>query len=180
MSISLQSSVRTCQVDTGWASRLQSARFEDPNKTVIPNWNGMDNTGRFVCADSYVTKTAGSDPLDRVVVENVLRPNYYSYVTLDADGIAGTISPDDNRKGIYGDYRADYPYNEGMLRDSVIENIPNISGHFGQDFGGVRRVTCATTEPYDYLSARDAQDRRLYQSATQACRASGHRANAGF
>ena len=38
--------LRTCKVNTGWANRLESDRFQNPNLMVCPTWNGMDNAGR--------------------------------------------------------------------------------------------------------------------------------------
>ena len=76
MSISLEAAIRTCKVETGWANRVESDRFLNPNNMVCPIWNGMDLTGRNVCPDSFYTKSAGCNSAsDRVVVENnVSRP----------------------------------------------------------------------------------------------------------
>lgn len=93
MSISLEGSIRTCKVDQGWASRVESDRFLNPVNMVCPTWNGMDSAGRRVQADSFYTKAPGcQSALDRVNVENFLRPTYAEYVTLDTDGIAGAIN----------------------------------------------------------------------------------------
>ena len=86
--LSLNGALRTCKVNTGWANRLQSDRFENPNLMVCPTWNGMDNAGRPVTADSFNTKRAGCNSADdRVSVENNLRPQYMEYISLDASGI---------------------------------------------------------------------------------------------
>ena len=91
--ISLQGSLQTCKVNTGYANKIQSDRFENPDNLLCPIWNGKDNFGRVVCYDSYVTKSAGcSSALDRVVVENVLRPQYIEYVALDASGFISTAA----------------------------------------------------------------------------------------
>lgn len=91
MSFSLEKNIRTCKVNTGWANRNQSDRFQDPNLMVCPTWNHMDNAGRLVCADSFYTKRAGcNSALDRVAVENnVTRPHYMEFIQLQAAGIAG-------------------------------------------------------------------------------------------
>ena len=90
MSFSLEKNIRTCKVNTGWAPRNQSDRFQDPSLMVCPTWNHMDNAGRHVCANSFYTKRAGcNSALDRVVVEDNLRPQYMEYVQLNALGIAG-------------------------------------------------------------------------------------------
>jgi hypothetical protein len=93
MSLSLEASIRTCKVDTGWANRIQSDRFENPNLMVCPVWNGMDLAGREVCPDSFYTKRAGCNSAeDRVLVENAVgRPQYMEYIALNANGIKGDI-----------------------------------------------------------------------------------------
>lgn len=92
-SISLEASLRTCKVDTGWANKVESDRFLNPSLMVCPTWNGRDLTGRQVCPDSFYTKRAGcNSATDRVVVENnVSRPQYMEYINLNAAGIGGQI-----------------------------------------------------------------------------------------
>ena len=92
--LSLESSIRTCKVNSGWSQRLQSDRWLNPSSTVCPVWSqgnyGFDTQGRMVCRDSFNTKTAGcNSALDRITVENAQRPQYNEYVTLDAQGIGG-------------------------------------------------------------------------------------------
>lgn len=85
--LSLNGSLRTCKVDQGWANRIQSDRFENPDLMVCPVWSGFDLTNRPVCLDSFYTKSPGcNSPLDRVEVENYLRPQYMEYINLDAEG----------------------------------------------------------------------------------------------
>jgi len=85
--ISLLSSVQTCKVNTAYANKLESDRYQNPNSLLCPVWNGHDSYGRSVCYDSYYTKTSGcSSASDRVVVENYLRPQYADYIALNADG----------------------------------------------------------------------------------------------
>jgi hypothetical protein len=91
MSFSLESALRTCKIDTGYATRQQSARFLNPAEMLCPLWNGLDTAGRPVCANSFITTKAGcSSALDRTQVENDLRPKYFSYVGLEACGLVGT------------------------------------------------------------------------------------------
>lgn len=86
--ISLNGSLRTCKVNTAYANRIQSERFENPDLMVCPVWQGTDSTGRPVCPDSFMTKSAGCNSAeDRVLVENYLRPNYAEYITLNTEGI---------------------------------------------------------------------------------------------
>jgi hypothetical protein len=92
MSISLLGSINVCKVNTGWADKIQSDRFENPSNLLCPLWNGQDNFGRFVHPDSFVTKNAGCNSADdRVAVENFLRPQYMEYVALDAAGFQAPL-----------------------------------------------------------------------------------------
>lgn len=90
--ISLEKSVRTCDVNVGEASRIQSERFMNSSAMLCPLWNGVNSKGQAVCPDSFYTKTPGCDSAeDRVAIENILRPKYAQYVTLSAAGISGHI-----------------------------------------------------------------------------------------
>jgi hypothetical protein len=91
-SISLESAIRTCKVDTAWANRVQSDRFLNPENMICPTWTGLDFTGRTVCNHSFMHEKAGCNSADdRVEIENQLRPDYISYLNLDAKGIDGDI-----------------------------------------------------------------------------------------
>lgn len=80
--VSLESSIRTCKVDVGYANRINSDRFLNPRNMVCPVWNSLDSAGRIACPDSFVTKSAGcNNPGDRVSVENSQRPNYIQYIS---------------------------------------------------------------------------------------------------
>lgn len=123
--ISLQASIRTCDVDAGEASRIESDRFLNPNNALCPAWNGFDSAGRLICQDSFVTKAPGcNSAADRVDVENSLRPQYFEYITLDAQGLQGFIQDD------------------AISRSEVIKNIGNVSGNFGLNMGAHRETTC--------------------------------------
>jgi len=90
--ISINKAVRTCKVSPGWQERIASDRFENSDLMMCPVWNHVDNAGREVCADSFWTKRAGcNSSLDRIDVENDLRPQYMEYITLDACGINGDM-----------------------------------------------------------------------------------------
>ena len=90
--ISLEASIRTCKVDTQHAARINSDRFLNPSNMICPIWNGLDNLGRSVCADSFKTKSGGcNSALDRVHVENALRPQYSQYINLNTLGIKGGV-----------------------------------------------------------------------------------------
>ena len=80
--MSLESSIRTCKVDTANSTRIQSDRFLNPRNLVCPVWDGLDAAGRVACPDSWWTKREGcNSSADRIGVENVLRPAYMSYIS---------------------------------------------------------------------------------------------------
>ena len=135
MSISLESALRTCKVDTAWASRMESDRFLNPNNMVCPVWNGMDTAGREVCQDSFRTKRGGcNSATDRVEVENnVSRPQYMEYITLSANGIAGNIYG--NPKDVYD-------------READMKSRSNIAGNFGLQFGSNIQTSCGGYDSY--------------------------------
>lgn len=123
--ISLEASLRTCKVDTGWANKVESDRFLNPNLMVCPRWVGRDTAGRQVSPDSFLTKTAGcNSPEDRVIVENnVSRPQYMEYINLNANGVQGHI---------YGDTLGSQ---ETGAREQMLDNTVNITGQFGLQTG---------------------------------------------
>lgn len=90
--ISLQGSLKTCKIEQGQAPRYRSSRFEDPDQMMCPVWSGRDSLGRFITEDSFRTKSEGCNtPLDRVVVENALRPQYMESVNVDAYGFRSDL-----------------------------------------------------------------------------------------
>ena len=147
--ISLESAIRSCKVDTAWASKVESDRFFNPNNMVCPIWNGMDTSGRSVCPDSFYTKRAGCNSAeDRVVVENnVERPQYMEYITLSAGGISGNI---------YGNTMG-HTKSEDRTKD--LHNIHNVTGQFGQDFGATNISRCGYTPYKEAMAQKHAQMR---------------------
>jgi hypothetical protein len=131
--LSLEKSVRTCDVNVGEAIRIRSDRFFNPQNMVCIPWNGINNKGQNVCPDSFYTKTAGCNSAqDRVTVENALRPNYMSYVTLGAEGIRGDV---------YGNPEAEQ---QSLSRKNYIDSRNDITGNFGVDFGAkVQNQSCS-------------------------------------
>jgi hypothetical protein len=125
--ISLQGSLRNCQVDTGWAERLRSDRFENPNEMICPVWNGRDLMGRPASPDSFQTKVEGCNtPLDRVAVENELRPHYMEETTVDAQGFRSDlyINPSSDSSAPFV-YRTEnmcqlYPYDWDDRQDALV------------------------------------------------------------
>jgi len=138
--VSLEGSVRTCKVNTAWANRIQSDRFENPRLMVCPTWSGVDNAGRPVSADSYMTKTAGcNSALDRVDVENYQRPQYMEYMGLDAAGINGEMYNPNNMLS-----------NNANSQATFVENFaPRVSGHWAQSPTYGTNVTSCGHYPYE-------------------------------
>jgi hypothetical protein len=178
--ISLQGSLQTCKVNTGYANKIQSDRFENPNNLLCPVWNGKDNYGRVACYDSYVTKSAGcSSALDRVVVENYQRPQYFEYTALDASGYMSSAA-----------LGSPVPVTENYQKQSQLtsmqdsqrtsqmggsvgfqyskNNTPKVNGKCGADGGNCANsfsknynMNQGVREGYvDTLSNRNFQDRR--------------------
>jgi hypothetical protein len=150
--ISINGSVRTCKVETGYADKIQSARFQQTDLMVCPNWQGTDLTGRFVSPDSFVTKTAGCNlPMDRVAVENFLRPDYMTYINLDASGF---------KADLYGGSCPDAATNmecyEAYLRDYQIEQTRKITGHFGGVANGGDLTIRRESFPYEKAMQQEA------------------------
>lgn len=145
--LSLQGSLKTCKVDAGWANKIQSDRFQNPDLMVCPVWSGRDLTGRPVCVDSFYTKVEGCNtPLDRVDVENALRPQYMEYVNLDAYGFRADMY-DDNSESCK-DANNMLCYDAGV-RTSNLEQLPVITGNFGQSPSGADLNVRCPTYPYD-------------------------------
>lgn len=160
MSISLLGSINVCKVNTGYADKIQSDRFENPSAMLCPLWNGQDSYGRFVHPDSYYTKNGGCNSAqDRVGVENFLRPQYMEYVALDAAGFRSPDmfgNPNDNSTSRYvngqvvENFQAPKGYAQGnQLRiDSTstqnqVNDYYRIVGSAGYQYG-------ATNTPVDY------------------------------
>jgi hypothetical protein len=149
MSISLESSIRSCKVNTGWANKVESDRFLNPTNMVCIPWNNMNNKGQNVCADSQWTKTPGcNSALDRVSVENFLRPQYSDYINLNTAGIGGDM---------YGD-NANAWNRAGAA--SAWENSRNkITGNYGLQFRANTEQTCFAGA-YERAMAEEAQQNR--------------------
>ena len=131
MSISLEAAIRTCKVNTAYANKVESDRFLNPANMSCPLWNGVDLAGRPVCKDSFWTKRAGcNSALDRVNVENFLRPAYAEYITLDAGGWEGSIYGPDNLNK-----------QQSMARTKAMKDLTQNkdfgTGQFGNDFAQV-------------------------------------------
>ena len=188
--ISLEAAVRTCKVNSGWANRIQSDRFENSNLMMCPVWNERDLTGRKVCQDSFWTKREGcNSPLDRINVENDQRPQYAEYITLDTSGY---------RADMYGGVEQPMAptmsegfvphvehYVQGMektmneqdatLGCQTLANVHKYTGQFGQgNFRDSIEPTC-NIYPYEYAMASAAQQQRYAQGMAQASKSESYR-----
>jgi len=86
----IMNSILTSKVYVGDADKIQSNRIQNPDAMMCPIWGGTDLAGRQVCSDAFYTKREGcNSSLDRIKVENFLRPGYTNYVTISAAGIGG-------------------------------------------------------------------------------------------
>jgi hypothetical protein len=147
MSISLESSIRTCKVDTAYANKVESDRFLNPSNMVCPIWNGLDTSGRTVCPDSFWTKNAGCNSAeDRVVVENNQRPQYMEYINLSANGIDGAM------------YGNNMPWTEVGATTQALRDTNNITGNFGSQFGANVYPACGY---YPYQQALNQVNQRM-------------------
>jgi hypothetical protein len=159
MSISLLGSINVCKVNTGYANKIQSDRFENPDAMTCPLWNGQDSFGRYVHPDSFVTKNAGCNSADdRVSVENFLRPQYMEYVALDAAGFRSPNmfgNPDQGKQPVKENWQPRYvqenwdsnPHNNQLKIDTMqmqrdVQDVYKIVGSAGYDYR-------ATNTPYD-------------------------------
>lgn len=160
MSISLDSSIRTCKVSSGEAQRISSDRFLNPNNMVCIPWNGYNNKGQKVCYDSWMTKTRGCNSAnDRVEVENSLRPQYADYINLNVAGIAGNIYGNESAHAAAGS------------ANKWQESRNDISGSYGNQWGSNVYQTCGVNA-YERAMAQEAQSNRQYASAVN-----GHNSN---
>lgn len=184
--LSLTGSLRTCKVDQGWASRIQSDRFENPELLVCPVWTGYDNTNRPVCVDSFYTKSAGcNSPLDRVDVENYLRPQYMEYINLDAEGFRYNQDIESSKENYYGCKNANTNmecYNAG-IRTIGLEQLPKITGNFDQSPNGAQIYPRCGTYPENRAIQQEAvvaQNHRNMEALQHTVQSQSYRDNSGM
>lgn len=157
--ISLESSIRTCKIDPAYAAKVHSDRFLNPSNMVCPVWNGFDSAGRPACANSFMTKRAGCNSAeDRVFVENYQRPQYVEYINLNAGGIQGQMY------GESGDENSDQW--DSMKRREDLDQVYNITGNFGKQFGSSVYPNCGINQ-YARGMSQDADSFRKYQAYNQ-------------
>jgi hypothetical protein len=155
-SLSLDASIRSCKVETGQASRIESDRFLNPNNMVCIPWNNQNSKGQTVCADSFYTKRRGcNSALDRVSVESALRPDYAAYINLNMAGLQGDI---------YGNQMA---WEKSGNANSFEASRKDISGSFGNQFQSTNYQSCGVGA-YENAMAQTAQDNRKAAYASNA------------
>ena len=155
--LSLNASVRTCRVDSGESTRIQSDRFLNPNNMVCIPWNGMNSKGQSVCPDSFMTKRAGcNSATDRVVVENHLRPDYATYINLNTAGIQGNIYGPSGQPGTWA---------KAGAANEWLDSRNNVTGNFGQQFAANVYPTCGLNA-YSNAMAQGAQGQRAQGAAS--------------
>ena len=155
-SLSLDASIRTCKVETGEAARIESDRFLNPNNMVCVPWNGYNLTGQQVSPDSFYTKTAGcNSALDRVSVENDLRPDYAAYVNLNVSGIQGDIYGNTRQWTDSGD-STEWANSRNML-----------TGNYGNQWKSTNYQTCGLNA-YEKSMAQMQQENRQAAYANNA------------
>ena len=167
--ISLEAAIRTCKVQTGWANRVESDRFLNPNLMMCPVWNGLDTAGRSSCPDSFYTKRGGcNSAVDRIMVENdVSRPQYIEYITLSEEGIKGGNM-----------YSNTMPYQASNARAEGLKSVHQITGQFGNQFGSTTEPPCMGN--YDRAMSQQNTQGRQNQAVVESYRAQNTRRRAGM
>jgi hypothetical protein len=129
--VSLNASIRSCKVDSGYASKIQSDRYLNPGNMICPIWNGVDTAGRQASINSFNTKNAGCNSAeDRLYVENYQRPQYVEYVNLSA---AGYQDPK----------KLTIPEFSQMKAKSQLKKSHNVAGNYGLQFGSNVYPNCS-------------------------------------
>lgn len=163
MSVSLTSSVKTCRFDTADAARMESDRFLSSDNALCPTWRGVDTAGRTVHRDTYYTKAPGCRYAGtRIGVENDLRPQYSSFITLDpSDGIHGNL---------YGDNAM--VRQKSLAAREELDDVHARTGMFGQQYRANIHPGCSLSPHSDAaaLSAHASRQGHAKVAAARACR----------
>ena len=148
-SLSLNASLRTCKVQTGYAANAESDRFLNPGNMVCVPWNGMNLKGQTVHADSRNTKSAGcNSALDRVSVESHLRPDYSAYIGLNMAGLQGEMY--DGNQTAYDNTHNARDWELGRRK---------VTGNYGSQFQASNVGSC-TMHSYDKAMADIDKNKR--------------------
>ena len=166
MSANLLSAIRGCKVETSYANKIQSQRFQDSNVMLCPTWTGTDLVGRSICPDSFYTKSAGCNSAeDRVYVENYQRPQYAEYIGINMLGLAqdgpnGTSNTEHSIGVIGENYTTTSPSYHGAnqlmgQQEANAENYARWSDTYGQ---GIRvPVGCSYASAQRSLALQDGE-----------------------
>lgn len=147
--VSLNSSIRTCKIDPAYASKIESDRFLNPGNMVCPPWTGYDSAGRPACPNSFMTKNAGCNSAqDRVLVENIQRPQYIEYVNLSSNGIKGEM------------FGTDVTNPNIVYSSNELQNINNTTGNFGIQFASTNYPGCGA---YNYIRGMQQNQEAMRQ-----------------
>lgn len=72
-----------------WAERHFSDRYFNPNNMLCYPWNQRESMGRMANENAFYTKAPGcSNPTDRTIIENNLRPTQFNSVGLGNYGMS--------------------------------------------------------------------------------------------
>lgn len=181
-SFSLSASINTCKVNTGFADKIQSDRYENPDNLLCPLWNNTDNYGRFVSPDSFMTKTAGCNSADdRVRVENFLRPQYMEFVALDANGFRNPNLFNNNAPTVTGQIFEGYQpmqITNGRAKEALRDDMNRykIVGSAGYDYNATNTLktdgtcgvsgnpNCSSCSVRSNMYAPDMQSAKNFQN----------------
>jgi hypothetical protein len=118
--------------------------------------------------DSYYTKSPGcNSQLDRVDVENYLRPNYMEYINLDAMG----FRQNDDTMSCTNE-KTNMSCSSAGLRTKNMENLNKITGNYGMSPNG----SDMTFRCPNY-SAEKAEDQRKAQAVQHKTSSASHRSH---
>lgn len=114
--LSLTAALRTSKVNSGNASEYHSMRLWDPSAQVCPTRANVSDSGVVGVArdsiDTYGQFNGCFSPLDRITVENALRPRYAVYLNADSIDTPGVGDEDLSSAAPLGNIASNnqYPY----------------------------------------------------------------------
>lgn len=145
--LSLSAALNKCKVITGNAQIFDSERFFVPSKTLCNHWNHVDNAGRPVNSNTFVTRSPGcNSALEEITTENYLRPNYIEYLNSDATGLRGNeFASIQARSGDFDDSLYKNMYTrcgdyEQKIADASQKDRMQQMRHWGQTSQSIRRM----------------------------------------
>lgn len=154
MSSPLTASINTDKVNTGLATNIASIRIQAPRAMMCPAWTGHDNFGRPVSSSTFTSSMEGcSLPSDRINTENLQRPQYANFVTLNAAGIAGGPEIPPSQRAI-------------QIKQNVLESgFQSLYGSAGLNLGSKVREVSRNQMFMDEMAAPLNESERLSQMA---------------